>query len=56
MFTGVSRVVSEYESSQMMIVAHMHTRQGVVAVRHCVTVEFLTPFFLCAECRGDIIG
>ena len=44
-FTGVSRVVPEYESSQMMIFAHMCTGQKVVAVRHCVTVAFLTLFF-----------
>ena len=44
-FTGVSRVVPEYESSLMMISAHMRTGQRVVAVRHCVAVAFLTPFF-----------
>ena len=45
MFTGVSRVFPEYESSQIMISAHMRTRQRAVTVRHCVTVAFLTPFF-----------
>ena len=44
MFTGVSRVVTDYDSSQMMIYSHMCTGQMVVAVRHCVTMEFLTPF------------
>ena len=56
MFTRVSRVVPEYESSRMMISAQMCTRQRVVVVRHSVTVLFLTPFFLCAECRGDLIS
>ena len=51
----MSRVVPEYESSPMMISAHMRTGQRVVAVRHCVAVAFLTPFFLCAECWGDLI-
>ena len=46
-FTGVSRVVPEYESSQMMISAHMHTGQRAVAVRHCVALAFLTPFSVC---------
>ena len=44
-FTSVSRVVPEYESSRMMISAQMRTGQRVVAVHHCVTVAFLTPFF-----------
>ena len=43
--TVVSRVVTRYESSQMMIYAQMSTGQRVVVVRHCVTAEFLTPFF-----------
>ena len=33
----------------------MRTGQRVVAVRHCVTVAFLDPFFMCAECRGNLI-
>ena len=40
MFTVVARVVLEYESSQMMIYAQMHTGQRVVAVHHFVTVAF----------------
>ena len=27
-----------------------------MADSHCVAVAFLTPFFLCAECWGDLIG
>ena len=54
MFTGVSHVVLEYESSWMMIYAQISSGQRVVAVRHCVTVAFLFVF-LCAECRGDLI-
>ena len=45
MFTGVARVVPEYESIQMMISDQMRTGQRVVAVYHCVTVAFLKPFF-----------
>ena len=45
MFTGVSRVVPEYESSWIMISAQMRTGQSVVVFRHCVTVVFLTLFF-----------
>ena len=51
MFTSVSRVVPEYESSWMMISAQMRTRQRVVVVRHCVTVAFLT-LFLCMRNVG----
>ena len=43
MFTGVSCVVPEYDSSRMMISPHMRTGQRVVSVRHCITVAFLTP-------------
>ena len=45
MFTGVSHVVPEYESSQMMISAQMRTGQRVVVVQHYVTVAFLTRFY-----------
>ena len=45
MFTSVSCVVPVYESSMMMISAHMSTRKRFVVVCHCVTVAFLTPFF-----------
>ena len=45
MFTGVTLVVPEYESSRMIISAQMCTGQRVVVVHHCVTVELLTPFF-----------
>ena len=55
MFTGVSRVVPEYESSRMMIYAQMRTGQRVVAVRHYVTVAFLTPFF-CVQNVGEILS
>ena len=44
-FPGVSLVVPEYESIQMMISAQMFTGQRVVVVRHFGTVTFLTPFF-----------
>ena len=47
MFTGVSHVDSEYESSRMMISAQMRTGHRVVANQHCVTVAFLTPFSVC---------
>ena len=53
--TGVSRVVPEYESSQMMISAQMRTGQRVVVVRHCVTVAFLTPFF-CVRNVGETLS
>ena len=55
MFTGVSRVDPEYESSQIIISAQMRTGQRVVAVRHCVTVAFLTPFF-CVQNVRDILS
>ena len=67
MFTGVLRVNPEYESSRMMISAQMCTGQRVVVVRHCVNVEFLTPFFCVrnmgrpyqldggSHCRGKVI-
>ena len=45
MFTGVSLVVPEYESSRIMISTQMCTEKRVVVVRHCVTVAVLTPFF-----------
>ena len=66
MFTGVSHVVPEYESSRMMISAQMRTGQRVVVVLHCVTVAFLTPFSVCkmlgrpylpdrgSQCRGKV--
>ena len=53
-FTGVSRVVPEYESSRMMISAQMRTKQRVVVVRHCVTVAFLTPFFCVRNVRETL--
>ena len=53
-FTGVSRVVPEYESNRMMIYAHIRTGQMVVAVRHCVTVVFLTPFFYVQNIRKTL--
>ena len=56
LFTGVASVVPEYESSWMMIYAHMRTGKRVVDVCHCVNVAFLTSFFLYAECRGDLIS
>ena len=54
MFTGVSHVVPEYESSRMVIYAQMRTRQCVVAVRHCVTVEFLTPYLCLRNSRETL--
>ena len=45
MFTSVSQVVPEYDSSRMMIYAQMRTGERVVVVRQCVTVAFLTSFF-----------
>ena len=54
MSTGVSRVVPEYESSQMMISAHMRTVQRVVAIRHFINVEFLTPFFCVRNARDTL--
>ena len=54
-FTGVLRVVPEYESSRMMISAQMRTGQRFVVVRHCVTVAFLTPFF-CVRNVGDTLS
>ena len=67
MFTGVTLVVPEYESSRTMISAQMFTGQRVVVVRHCVTVVFLTPFSVCgmlgrpyqldggSHCRGKVL-
>ena len=55
MFTGVTLVVPEYESSRMMISAQMFTGQRVVVVRHCVTVAFLTLFF-CVRNVGDTLS
>ena len=64
----MSRVVPEYDSSQMMISAQMRTGQRVVVVRHCVTVVFLTPFFCVrnarrpyqldggSHCRGKVLS
>ena len=43
----VSRVVTGYESSRMIISAHMRTGHRVVVVLHCVTVAFLTQFSVC---------
>ena len=54
MSTGVSRVVPEYESSQMMISAHMRTVQRVVTIRHFINVEFLTPFFCVRNARDTL--
>ena len=50
----MSRVVPEYESSRMMISAQMLTGQRVVAVRHCVNVAFLTPFFCLRNFRETL--
>ena len=50
-FTSVSRVVPDYESSLMKIYAHIRTGQRVVAVRHYT----FNPVFMCAECRGNLI-
>ena len=47
MFTGVSHVVPEDESSRMVVSAQMRTGQRVVTARHCVTVTFLTHFSVC---------
>ena len=55
MLTGVSHVVPGYDSSMSMISAQMHTGQRFVVVRHCVTVEFLTPFF-CVRNVGYILS
>ena len=52
MFNGVSRVVPEYDFSRMIISAQMCTGKRVVAVRHCVTVAFLTPS-LCVRNVGE---
>ena len=54
-FTGVTIVVPEYESSRMMISAQMFTGQRVVVVRHCVTVAFLTLFF-CVRNIGETLS
>ena len=51
-FTGVTLVVPEYDSSRTMIYAQMFTGQRVVVVRHCVTVSFLTLFF-CVRNVGE---
>ena len=53
-FTGVSLVVPEYESSWMIISAQMRTRYRVVDFRHCVTVAFLYPFF-CVRNSGETL-
>ena len=54
-FTGVLRVVTEYESSRMIISAQMRTGQRVVVVLHYVTVVFLTPYF-CVRNVGDTLS
>ena len=47
-FTGVSRVLPEYDSSRIIISSQMRTGQRVVTICHCVTVEFFIPF-LCVQ-------
>ena len=54
-FTGVSHVVPEYESSWMMISAQMKTGQMFVVFSHCVTVAFFLPFFYVRNV-GDILS
>ena len=55
MFTGVSRVVPDYDSSWMMIYAQMRTAAegcGRPPLCHCGVFD---PVFLCAEFQGDLI-
>ena len=53
MFTGVTLVIPEYDSSRTMISAQIFTGQRVLVVRHC---GILDPNFLCAECWGDLVS
>ena len=54
-FTVVSHVVPGYESSMMIISAHIRIGHIFLVVRYCVTVAFLTPFF-CVQNIGDTLS